>query len=532
MIEHTVTRIPFEDIPHLSKTDSDYATNPGIFSDFIAHKPDLEGFANAIEVRKNIQTNRSTLVSSLHRQYGTLGLQNSSIDDLLESNHFTVTTAHQPSLLTGPLYYIYKICSTINLARLLNRTFSDVVVQPVFIVGGEDHDFDEINHAHFFGKTFTWESTQTGAVGRMSTASLKDVMDNVIEVLGSSPFSTEMSELIKECFGEDMPYGQSMQKFIIRLFDNTELLVLQMDEIELKAQFMPIVQDELLKQSSSTLVAQTQNKIEELGYKPQAYLREINLFYLENQMRNRIEFDGGRYQVVDTDMSFSPEEILKETEEHPEKFSPNVNMRPLYQELVLPNLAYIGGGGELAYWLERKRQFEFYKIPFPVLVRRNSVLYLTKGMTKQRLKLDIPFNQLFDNPDHEISEWVRSHAEHDLDISAEMHDVDIALDKIVEKAKAIDPSFARSVEAFKVKSLKEVDHIGKRLVREEKARYEGTVNKIRKFYEKLFPGGGLQERHDNFIPNYLVHGPELFTLLINELNPLEEGFIVLEETQG
>jgi uncharacterized protein YllA (UPF0747 family) len=151
-------------------------------------------------------------------------------------------------------------------------------------------------------------------------------------------------------------------------------------------------------------------------------------------------------------------------------------------------------------------------------------------MAKQRAKLDITTLQLFDNPDHEISEWVRAHAEHELDISGEVSEVDVALDKLVQKAKAIDPSFAHKVEAFKVKSLKEMDHIGKRLVREEKSRFEGTVAKIRKYYDKLFPGGNLQERHDNFIPNYLMQGPDFFTLLIDELDPLEQGFIVIEES--
>ena len=149
MIEHTVTRIPFESIPQLSKTDCDYATRPEIFSDFIAQLPDLEGLGEAIKTRKNVKTDRETLVSVLHKQYEVIGISNKNIDGLLESNHFTVTTAHQPSLLTGPLYYIYKICSTINLARLLTRTYPDEVIQPVFIIGGEDHDFEVLQSLDF-----------------------------------------------------------------------------------------------------------------------------------------------------------------------------------------------------------------------------------------------------------------------------------------------------------------------------------------------------------------------------------------------
>jgi bacillithiol biosynthesis cysteine-adding enzyme BshC len=514
----------------LSKTDIEYSTHPEHFEELIAHLPDLDGLRSALKARKGFDTDRKTLVEVLNDQYARLGLSPGNHHQLLDSNHFTVVTAHQPSLLTGPLYFIYKICSAINLSRRLNTEISDATIHPLFIIGGEDHDFDEINHLHFFGKTFTWQNQETGAVGRMSQEGLAPVLDEIYEVLGTNnQKAIELSNLIRSCFKAERTYGDAMHEFVARLFEDTELIVLQMDDPRLKGLFTDVIKDELTKQSSSEYINETQKKIEKLGYKPQAYVRDINLFYLDDQMRNRIERTDNGYNIVDTELSFSEDQMLKMVDTHPERFSPNVNLRPVYQEIVLPNIAYIGGGGELAYWLERKSQFEYFSIPFPVLIRRNSALFISKGNAKQRKKLDLDYRQLFRDPEHEISDWVREHAEHEVDLSKEMAELSSTLKQVVAKAEAIDPSFARKVEAFKVKTLKDVEHMEKRLVREEKSHFDVKIGRIRKLYEKLFPDGKLQERYDNFMPIYLIHGKDMFDMLIELLDPLEKGFVIIEE---
>lgn len=530
MTTQAVTRLPFERIPQLAKTDIDYATQPGKFGDLIEHMPNLKGLRASLAARRDYHTDRATLVRVLDAQYAGLELDNPHYQALLNDDHFTVVTAHQPSLLTGPLYFIYKICSAINLSRKLNNEFDGATIHPLFIIGGEDHDFEEINHVHFFGKTFEWETDQSGSVGRMSQKGLGVVLDEVYEVLGTNnDKAVEIAELIRRCFRDQRTYGEAMHEFVARLFQDTELIVLQMDDPALKGLFREVIVDELTKQSSSEYINATQQKIEQLGYKPQAYVRDINLFYLGDQMRNRIERTETGYAIVDSDLSFTEEELLKQVEDHPERFSPNVNLRPVFQEIVLPNLAYIGGGGELAYWLERKSQFAYFGVPFPVLIRRNSVLYISKGNAKQRKNLDLGYEQLFRDPEHEISDWVRKHAEHEVDLSQEMSELSSTLKGIVAKAEAIDPSFARKVEAFKVKTLKDVEHMEKRLVREEKARFDVTVGRIRKLYEKLFPEGNLQERYDNFIPVYLAMGKDMFDMLIEHLDPLQEGFVIIED---
>lgn len=527
MTDTSVSRVPFNRIEQLSKTDRDYATDPGSFVDFITAVPSIEAFAEVIHHRSAYKTDRQTLVDVLTEQYGTLDVPSDHLQQLLQENHFCVTTAHQPALLTGPLYFIYKVCSTIHLSRSLNNRYPEVVVHPVLVLGGEDHDFAEINHLNLFGKTISWDTEASGAVGRLSTKSLADTLAEVREVLGTSPFSDEMKALIDASFREEFDYGQAMQKFVLGLFRDTDLIVIQLDNAKLKSAFGHIVKDELLHQTSQELITASQKQIEALGYKPQAYIRDINLFYLRDGLRARIVQENDQYAVLDTDYTFTKDEMSRELREYPERFSPNVNLRPLFQETVLPNLAYIGGGGELAYWLERKKQFDHYDVPFPLLIRRNSVLFIDAGSAKLMDKLDISLSDLFGNPDKCIADWIRRHAEHEVEIEREYKMIEEGLEGVVSKASDIDPTVARKVEAFKVKTLKDVEHLGKRLIREEKARNDNAVQKIRKVFDRLFPEGGLQERHDNFMQFYIRHGKDYLNMLIHQLDPLEPGFIVL-----
>ena len=492
----------------------------------------LEALEASIARRKAFPTDRKALHSAVKAQYARIGLDSKNLEILQQEDVYSITTAHQPTLLTGPLYFIYKICSAINLSRKLNEAVSGSQIVPVFIIGGEDHDLDEMDHMSFFGKNFKWETDQTGSVGRMSTEDLSPLLDEIREVLGQSPFADELRELFDTAFVPGRSYGDSMHRLVGELFAHTELIVAQMDDPALKSLFVNVLTDELENQTSSELINGVQQKVESMGYKPQAYVRDINIFYLKDNLRNRIELDNGHYRVVDSDISFTADQMANEVAHHPERFSPNVNLRPLYQETVLPNLAYIGGGGEIAYWLERKAQFEHYGVPFPILIRRNSVLHINNGMRKLREKVDVPLDGLFLDPEKEISNWVREHSDSEIDITGEAARVEEALAEIASKAGAISQSVERAIEAFKVKTMKEVDHLGKRLVREEKSRHETQIKQIRKLFDKLFPAGKLQERHDNFIPFYLSNGRAYLDMLINELDPLEEGFIVIEETDA
>jgi bacillithiol biosynthesis cysteine-adding enzyme BshC len=323
-----------------------------------------------------------------------------------------------------------------------------------------------------------------------------------------------------------------MQQFVLELFQGTGLIVLSMDDRRLKRQFARVIKEELMHRTSRNLIEKQQQGLTDLGYKPQTYQRDINLFYLKDGLRGRLTESDGIYEVVDTEISMTLDQILGEVDNFPERFSPNVNLRPLFQEVTLPNLAYVGGGGELAYWLERKLLFDHYKVPFPILVRRNSVIYLDPLTTKQRHKVDIPVDLLCESQDVWIKHWLHTNAEHEISIETEQQQIARVLESIVQKANTIDPTLGNKVEAEGTRILKDVEHIGKKLVRAEKAQNETRVGQVSKLHDKLLPNGNLQERYENFIPHYLRLGPAFLNTLIEQLDPFLRHVLVMEEQSG
>ncbi len=526
-----IERIPFAEVPQFSGRDVAYATRQAELRPFYQYEPTLEAFAEVFKDRERQATDRETLVAILRAQYEQLGHLPEAvahqIDALGRPNTFTVVTAHQPSLFTGPLFFIYKVASTINLARRLNETYPDRHVVPVFVSGGEDHDFEEINHTYLFGKRVTWENDEHGSVGQMSTATLADALAQLKDILGDSEDAQKLYARVERAYRGHERYGIATLALVNDLFGEQGLVVLDTNRPELKRLFLPIMREELLEQPSQAFVERAQTALEKLGYSGQAYAREINLFYLRPGLRERIVREGDRYRVLNTDYTFTRQELIAELEAHPEHFSPNVILRPLYQECVLPNLAYIGGGGELAYWLERKEQFAHFGLNFPVLIRRNSVLWIDRSSAERMDKLGLTVRDLLEDTEALVKRFVRAHTENELSLTEEKQQLEGLFQSIAAKARDVDPTLEKAVLAEHARQLKTVEGLEGRLMRAEKQRHETEIKQIRALKERLFPGNGLQERQENFLPFYLRYGEAFLELLIRELDPLEDGLIAV-----
>lgn len=525
----TIQRIPFPEVPQLSSKDIAYATAQPELRPFFKYPVSLESFAQIITDKKKAQTDRDLLVSVLKEQYKKLDPSPEvmqEIECLADPNTFTIVTAHQPSLFTGPLYYIYKIISTIHLARLLNEKYPDQHIVPVFITGGEDHDFEEMNHASIFGKEVLWENEESGSVAMMKSSSLQPALEQLKDILGSSPKAEEIGSLIENCYTRHDRYGMASVDLVNELFKSYGLVVIDMNNAALKKRFIPIMEKELFEQPSRELIEATTAELEKVGFSQQAYPREINLFYLRDQIRERIVQEGDAFKVLNTDYQFTEAELREELHQHPEHFSPNVVMRPLYQEYILPNLAYIGGGGEIAYWLERQTQFEHFGINFPMLIRRNSVLWIDKGNAKKMDKLGLKVSDLFIETETLIKSYVKENTENELSLKEEKKQLHAIFNGIVDKIKEVDQTLVKTVKAEAANQMNSLQGLESRLLKAEKQRHEIELNQIRGLKDKLFPGNGLQERKDNFLNFYLRYGQEFFDYLMKELNPLEEGFIV------
>lgn len=534
-----VTLIPYAEVPQVSSRDKAYAREDEALKPFYKYSTEYASFAQIIEDKKQNNTNRDVLVKVLLQQYSKLGMHEnvqSNIEKLAAKNTFTIVTAHQPSLFTGPLYYIYKIISTLNLAKKLNTYLPDYQFVPVFITGGEDHDFEEMNHVNLFSNQLLWENDEKGSVGAMKTSSLKNVLAELKGILGESENAKAIYELMEQTHTNFDTYSDAALSLVNELFGKDGLVCLNMNQPDLKREFIPIIKDEIFNQASQPLVEAAAEKLNEAGFKTQASPREINFFYLNPQIRERIVFEpadqageNDRYQVLNTEISFSKEELEKEIDNHPEHFSPNVIMRPLFQELILPNLAYIGGGGELAYWLERRTQFEHFKLNFPMLIRRNSAVWIDKGTKKKIDKLGLTSTALFQDTEEIIKDFVKENSEGELNFATEKKELEAIFEKVKNKTIEVDASLGKTVLAESAKQIKSLENLESRVMRAEKQKHETSINQLRNLKEKLFPSNGLQERKDNFMAFYMKHGEVYLETLKDVFDPLEKSFVVIEE---
>ncbi len=525
-----VQRIPFKQVPQFSFKDVAYATADERLRPFYKYAVDLESFAQVIEDKKKDKMDRQTLVEVLKSQYEgrqTTKKVKKNIESLLSERTFTVITAHQPSLFTGPLYYVLKIFSAINLAEQLNEEYTDHHFVPVFINGAEDHDFEEINHTYLNGKTIEWHNKEGGAVGKMSTSSMAMALNALKEEMGNSPWADECYQIFENAYTENDTYGAATNQVVDQLFQEYGLVVLDMNAAPLKKLFIPYMEKEIFEQVSSPLIQATQEQLEAIGFSEQAHARDINIFYLTENDRSRIVLEeDGTYRILNHDIQFTADSLKEELYHHPERFSPNVVMRPLYEEVIFPNLAYIGGGGELAYWLERQSQFEYFGVNFPMLIRRNSAVWVNHKQVKKMDKLGLEIHELFEETESLIKRFVRRQSENSLDLESEMEELALLIERYALKAKKVDPTLDPRARAIGQKYHNQLEKLQKRLMRAEKKKFEEEIALIRWLKDDLFPNNGLQERKHNFLNFYLQDGPFFFKTLKEHLDPLEEGMLI------
>ena len=530
-MQQTATRIPYRQTNAFSRIITDYLDKTPALAPFYAHPLTPEGIGQAIAQRKKFNTPRSVLVATLQKQYAdvvTTAATAANITALGAENTFTITTAHQNNIFTGPLYFIYKIVHVIRLAEEYNKKMPDNKFVPVYYIGSEDADLEELNHIQLRGKKLVWNTKQTGAVGRMKVDSDVQRMINEIEgQLSVLSHGVEIVSLLRQAYRTGISIEAATFEFVNALFGRFGLVVLCPDNAALKALLKPVFRDDLLRQTAAGIVQQTAAELTEAGYKVQAHARDINLFYLADGIRQRIETTGDEWRVVDTDTRFTEPELMQELEQHPDRFSPNVILRGLYQCTILPDIAFVGGGGETAYWFQLKKLFDHYKVPFPVLVLRNSFLLLEKKWEEKMQHLGLQVPDLFNGEEKLLNELVNRESNHELTLNGKLASTEELYQHIRGQVAAIDPTLANHVDALKTQTLRRLAELEKKMLRAEKRKFEDQRRQLHTLMEALFPGGGLQERKESFLYYYALLGPAFLDQLYSASLALEQEFVVL-----
>lgn len=513
--------ITYQKSGYFSKLIVDYLDEKPEIQSLYHRFPTLENFAAQIDEKaKNYSLEtRLVLHEALKNQNTNFPISESTQEniELLKSEKtFTITTGHQLNLFTGPAYFIYKIASTINLCKQLKAKYSAYNFVPVYWMATEDHDFEEINHFNFQDKKIKWERESSGPVGRLSTEGLNNVFEEFSEIIGVGETANYLKNLFRKSYLEHNNLADATRFLANELFSEEGLVIIDGDDRNLKTLFAPYIKDELIHQNSFTAVTRTIAQLKD--YTIQVNPREINLFYIEDNLRERIVLENNSYKVNTTEVQFSETEILDLAENSPEKFSPNVILRPLYQEVILPNLAYIGGGGEMAYWLELKSNFDTKNVTFPILMLRNSFVVATEKQTEKMEKLQISWSELFLPQQELIHQKTKEISIFKIDFSQQKEALKSQFSELLKMAAQTDKSFTRAVKAQEAKQIKGLENLEKRLLKAEKRVHSEKLERIVNIQNQLFTNGSLQERKNNFSEFFSKKFKNDVVLLSNPLN--------------
>ncbi|MFN6380441.1 MAG: bacillithiol biosynthesis cysteine-adding enzyme BshC [Flavobacteriales bacterium] len=499
----------------------DYLQGQATVKKFYQYQPNIESIIQAAGERNF--ANREVLVDALIKQNSPYS-NSSLIRSLADENTFTVTTGHQLCAATGPLYFLYKIASTIALANQLSQADKSHRYIPVYWMASEDHDFEEIQSIEIFQKKITWQNASKGPVGRFNLEGMPQFISELEEILGNGDDAKKWINILKESYATSS-WSDATRRLVYALFGEEQLIVIDADDAALKKCFLPIVKKEISERFSMELVKTTSAELEALGYKAQVSPREINLFFIRDGIRERLKFENGLIHWGEGSKTVEETSMLAEL--NPECFSPNVILRPIYQETILPNLAYVGGPGELSYWLQLKSVFQSYNVFFPVLLLRDSALLVSPSVNSRLQKLQLSLDDVFSGKANIIQRWIDALGQEDL--TKEKNESDRLFDAIAAKMKALDPTLEASALGEKKKLIVALENLEKKMTKAIKNKEEVRIQQLDKIFSELFPSDQPQERVTNIsqYADFLNEG--LLDFLIGTFDPTKLNLTVVQK---
>ena len=513
-------KIPFRSTHAFSDFFLKYIESTPALRPFYNRFPSAEAFEGQLKEKSGFPAStRAMLVEVLQRQYEPLRKEQAveaNIKALGDAKTFTVTTGHQLSVFTGPLYFIFKIVTVIKACRELKKKYPHHHFVPVYWAASEDHDYEEIKSFRLYGKKYTWETAQQGAVGRFHTKDFKAWLPEIPGEIG----------VFKEAYTKSETLGAAVRHYVNALFGKEGLIVVDADDRELKRILTPVMKADIFDHRPFAAVTQTNKTLESLGFHAPVNPREINFFYLEDGLRSRLERKGEDFVVVDTALKFTREQLAQKMETTPEQFSPNVILRPVYQELILPNLAYVGGPAELVYWLELKSVFDLFQTPFPILLPRNFGMIVDTPTARKMSKTRLHLEAFFESKNELFKRWVIQHSGHDLSLDSTAAAIDKLMNEVKARAQNIDATLGPMTEAHAKRMQQALRTIEQKMLRAEKRKQSDGLRQAEAVKDALFPNGGLQERTDNFL-NFYQADPTFIRQLIDSFDPFDFQFHVL-----
>lgn len=491
---------------------------------FYSVVPSLQGLMEAAKSRKLPKEERRILVEVLTEQaessHYTSPKTRTNIQRLAHEEVYTVVTGHQLCIYGGPMFFPYKILSAIRLAMDLEK--NGVKTVPVYWMASEDHDFEEANHIFIGSEKVVWNRDSGGAVGPMLLQGVEAFQAELREIFKDDPFKLATLDTLAEIYTPNRTLAEATRDLVHWMFGSLGIVVIDAADARLKAIFAPIVQRELTEGFSSDAVASNTAMLHESGYQGQITPRDINLFWMEEGVRERIVRSEKGFATADATKHWTSEELFKLSASSPESFSPNVALRPLYQECILPNLGYIGGPGELSYWLQLKGVFDAVDVFFPGLVLRDMAVLIDDKAQKRMQQLDLSASDVYGDREAILKAIVRKEGSHEYIVGDKAQVLKEQLSQIAAELALFDATLGESARAEQKRILKRMEVLQKKVLRADKRRHDVSARRLAEFLEATFPNAVPQER----VHHWLMYTNEetrtaFLSGLIDSFNPLD-----------
>lgn len=518
---------PLQDVIPAHKLIEQYLNRSLSHKEIINDYPSKEAFIEKAAQRASEfkKAHREVLVSALKKQNKFVELSASSqqnIELLLDSDTVTIVTGHQLNIFSGPLYSLYKIAHAIKVAKQLEVDAGRKVV-PIFWMATEDHDFEEIASFKVFGKSYSWEEeSRSRAVGRISNASISGLMEEVESLFENDEKGKDLFTVFIEAYKKDN-LSNAVRHYMNALFGAYGLVIVDGDDQHLKQLFFPVVQAEIESKVGFEYVRKSIKDYFD-SYKVQVNPRALNLFYIEDDVRYRLDFEGDSVVAVGTQKKWSKESFLEMAQHSPEAISPNVILRPIYQEYILPNVAYIGGAGEISYWLELKQAFEAFNISFPIPMVRNSVLLLDAKSKEKLTQFSLTVADLFEPIESLASRFIKAQVA-EIELGEEKVMLKEMIQALNNRFETIDKGLLSSLKGEEAKLFKSLENLEKKANKAVKNQNSKLIKQLERLRDKVLPSGTLQERKENVLSYYSRLPEDWLTQIIEEMPAYESSFL-------
>ena len=514
--------IALRDVPGWPRLSRDYVEKSGqaaaFFNGDFRDPAAFERQAEAVRQRPIRRDALAEILSDQNRRYGCGPRTLARIDQIARDRAGAVVTGQQVGLFSGPLYTIYKALTAIKLAKILGARGLGAF-SPIFWLASDDHDVAEVDHISLLDRDnklqdirclFPSPGSKIPLSDRLVPPDIQDVFRRLDELTPDSEFKADVLARLKEDYSPGRPFTESLARWMTRLFGDSGLIVLDPSDPRLRELGAGVFRREIAGDSPSTRRAlETSARLAAAGYDPAIHLHEgiLNLFFIESERRT-MESKDGAFVIKETGRVFGRDELIDLAGRKPALFSPNVLLRPIYQDALLPTVAYIGGPGEIAYFAQMKGIYESFDLPMPIIYPRHSATILENKIGHILDKYGLQLQDLWRDAagtigriaERQIPESVRR------GFALAFEHLDGDLDALKTGIAAFEPTLGEAAGQTQGKIRQQLEFLDRKVRQAAKKQDEIAQRQLQKSVDHLYPGGRLQERIYNIVPFLMKYG--------------------------